>query len=162
MFTSRSEYRLSHRQDNADLRLTQKALTFGETFGSKTLRGPMRGHVVTSDDRIGKFEYRKFEIDRALGVLNDVVLPRATWNSYGGPFVMKFGEYCMTRGAACDDDDDDLFIYLFVDVCNRVGIHACTIMYDDECSHFLFYSLLTGTRYIYTMLQISQSAMTRL
>mmetsp|Transcript_21715 Transcript_21715/g.36533 ORF Transcript_21715/g.36533 Transcript_21715/m.36533 type:complete len:652 (+) Transcript_21715:153-2108(+) len=90
MFTSRSEYRLSHRQDNADLRLTRKALLFGEKHGSKS--GRKKGHIITNDDRVEKLEFREFEVSRALDVLHASVLPRATWNSYGGPFSMKFGE----------------------------------------------------------------------
>ena len=99
MFTSRSEYRLSHRQDNADLRLTRKALLFGETNGFDP--NAKKGHIVVNEDRIEKFLFREYEVDRSLGILKNFVLPRATWNSYGGPFTMKFGEifcsvYCLS------------------------------------------------------------------
>lgn len=90
MFTSRSEYRLSHRQDNADLRLTRKALLFGETNGFD--HNAKKGHIVVNEDRIEKFLFREYEVDRSLGILKNFVLPRATWNSYGGPFTMKFGD----------------------------------------------------------------------
>lgn len=89
MFTSRSEYRLSHRQDNADMRLTRKALSFGEKYGSNSL--PRKGHIVTDDERVSMCEFRELEISRALGVLHSTMLPRAVWNGYGGAFVMKFG-----------------------------------------------------------------------
>ena len=90
MFTSRSEYRLSHRQDNADLRLTRKAMDFGQKFGSNALPCK-KGHIISNMDRIDKLKLREFEVNRALAALGDFSLPRTTWNSYGGAFTMKFG-----------------------------------------------------------------------
>ena len=90
MFTSRSEYRLSHRQDNADLRLTRKALQFGKMYGSSTQ--PKVGHIISNDERISHYEFREYEVNRSLDVLNEFILPRVTWNSYGGAFEMKFGK----------------------------------------------------------------------
>lgn len=76
MFTSRSEYRLSLRQDNSDLRLTKKALEYG----------------LISDERKASFQRRVDGIDYAMKILNTFSLPRPTWNKYGGPLSMRVRE----------------------------------------------------------------------
>ncbi|KAJ3570706.1 hypothetical protein NP233_g4230 [Leucocoprinus birnbaumii] len=58
MFTSRSEYRMTIRSDNADLRLTQKGREAG----------------VVSDERWSAFEKTKGEIDEAVALLKSFVL----------------------------------------------------------------------------------------
>lgn len=61
MFTSRAEYRMSLRQDNADLRLTQLGIDSG---------------IVTDARRIAIFNKRKEEVDEALQILNEFSLSR--------------------------------------------------------------------------------------
>jgi tRNA uridine 5-carboxymethylaminomethyl modification enzyme len=74
MFTSRSEYRLSLRQDNADLRLTRK----GQQAG-----------IVTSPDRIACLEDRESHISSALYTLNSLKKPRADWSAQGDVYRMS-------------------------------------------------------------------------
>ncbi|KXN81258.1 tRNA uridine 5-carboxymethylaminomethyl modification enzyme MnmG [Leucoagaricus sp. SymC.cos] len=67
MFTSRSEYRMTIRSDNADLRLTNKGREAG----------------VVSDDRWAIFQKTRGEIEDAIGLLESVVLSPQKWISYG-------------------------------------------------------------------------------
>lgn len=63
MFTSRSEYRISSRADNADLRLTTKGREAG----------------VISDKRWKHFSDTKEQIDQLQGLLENTRLPSSTW-----------------------------------------------------------------------------------
>ena len=73
MFTSRSEYRLTLRQDNADLRLTRKGLQAG----------------VVSVDREACLVDREQQVRAALDVLQAVSRPRQEWGKLGGHFSMR-------------------------------------------------------------------------
>lgn len=67
MFTSRSEYRLSLRPDNADLRLTAKGRAAG----------------VVSDERWAALLATKSELDRGFAMLEDFKLPPQHWCEAG-------------------------------------------------------------------------------
>ncbi|OBZ72941.1 Mitochondrial translation optimization protein 1 [Grifola frondosa] len=67
MFTSRSEYRLSIRSDNADLRLTEKGRQAG----------------VVSDARWSHFEATREEIARVTELLKSCVMSPQGWQNYG-------------------------------------------------------------------------------
>lgn len=73
MFTSRSEYRLSLRQDNADIRLTRKGIDAG----------------IVSKERQTLLDDRERHIEAALKVLTNVTLPRTEWASYGEAYHMR-------------------------------------------------------------------------
>ena len=75
MFTSRSEYRLTLRQDNADMRLTR--------------RGIEANINLISSKRELCYLDREKEIHNALHVLKTVSRPRQDWNKLGGEFTMR-------------------------------------------------------------------------
>jgi tRNA uridine 5-carboxymethylaminomethyl modification enzyme len=63
MFTSRAEYRLTLRQDNADFRLTRKGYE----------------HGVVSQERMQFLQDRELKYSKAMGALEAVKLPRPVW-----------------------------------------------------------------------------------
>ncbi|EKM76287.1 hypothetical protein AGABI1DRAFT_102390 [Agaricus bisporus var. burnettii JB137-S8] len=67
MFTSRSEYRMSIRSDNADLRLTEQGRTAG----------------IVSDERWTAFQRTRSEIEEAVMLLKAVALSPQKWISHG-------------------------------------------------------------------------------
>lgn len=76
MFTSRSEYRLSLRQDNADLRLTSKIINAG----------------LISAERQDCYEQRKRSVDDALSVVHAVSMSRQAWMKYDTVFKLGHGD----------------------------------------------------------------------
>jgi tRNA uridine 5-carboxymethylaminomethyl modification enzyme len=76
MFTSRAEFRLSLRQDNADLRLTAAGHEAG----------------LVGNERMHYLEEREAALLRCTSVLDSVVLPRAAWATFGPAFQMKQGD----------------------------------------------------------------------
>ena len=78
MFTSRAEYRLSLRQDNADMRLTRRGIDIG----------------IVSKEREKAFVQRETEINRCLKTLTDFSLHPRDWVSFGAnsSFQMTSGD----------------------------------------------------------------------
>jgi tRNA uridine 5-carboxymethylaminomethyl modification enzyme len=77
MFTSRSEYRVTLRQDNADVRLTQKGIDAGIVGGER---------AAFLQDRLNK-------IHSATSGLKSFVMHTTEWNTHGPTFQMgSFGK----------------------------------------------------------------------
>jgi tRNA uridine 5-carboxymethylaminomethyl modification enzyme len=73
MFTSRAEYRLSLRQDNADTRLTRKGFEAG----------------IVSSERMAALEDRESQLAVAMSVLQNFSLPRTEWSVRSSAFHMR-------------------------------------------------------------------------
>ena len=73
MFTSRAEYRISLRADNADVRLTRKGMEFG---------------LVTDEERIAAMEAREFLIQDRVEKLTSFSLKVTDWAARGGSELM--------------------------------------------------------------------------
>lgn len=76
MFTSRAEYRLSLRQDNADIRLTQKGFDRG----------------IVSASRLDVFLERKRNVDASINKLESTKLSRNFWTALGPKFHLSQGD----------------------------------------------------------------------
>jgi len=72
MFTSRAEYRISLRADNADLRLTRKGIEYG---------------LVRDQERIAALEAREMLIDDRVSELKTFSLPVTEWAARGGSIM---------------------------------------------------------------------------
>ena len=73
MFTSRAEYRISLRADNADLRLTRKGMECG---------------LVQDEERMAALEAREFMIDDRIEKLRNFELKVVDWADRGGKDLM--------------------------------------------------------------------------
>lgn len=73
MFTSRAEYRISLRADNADLRLTRKGMEFG---------------LVQDDERMAALETREYMIDDRIEKLKKFELKVTEWAERGNKDLM--------------------------------------------------------------------------
>jgi len=73
MFTSRAEYRISLRADNADMRLTRKGMDHG---------------LVLDEERIGALEAREYLIEDRIDKLRNFDLKVTEWAERGGNDLM--------------------------------------------------------------------------
>jgi tRNA uridine 5-carboxymethylaminomethyl modification enzyme len=76
MFTSRAEYRLSLRQDNADVRLTKLGIDAG----------------VVSPERQLALLQRQSQLEDTMDTLTNLQLPRLEWSKFGASFNMRKGD----------------------------------------------------------------------
>lgn len=73
MFTSRAEYRISLRADNADMRLTRKGMEHG---------------LVLDEERVGALEAREYLVDDRIEKLRNFDLKVTEWADRGGNDLM--------------------------------------------------------------------------
>lgn len=84
MFTSRAEFRLSVRADNADLRLSEKAIELG----------------ILPEDQEQAFRKKKELRDKSLGMLRTFTLSSKRWNTHGVPQINQEGAQNITAAEA--------------------------------------------------------------
>lgn len=85
MFTSRAEYRLLLRQDNADLRLTGKAIELGLVSGERALRfQEKRDQLATLKSRLTEWKIDSVPLERWLK------RPENNWQSVPGDMRSQF------------------------------------------------------------------------
>lgn len=68
MFTSRAEYRISLRADNADMRLTKKGIDF---------------HLVNDDDRVATLESKEILVQQRIDTLKSFSMKVVDWAEHG-------------------------------------------------------------------------------
>ena len=83
MFTSRAEYRISLRSDNADLRLTRKGMEFG---------------LVQDEERISALDAREYLIEDRIDRLKQFHLKVTEWSSRGGNELMGGAQVSRKEG----------------------------------------------------------------
>jgi len=115
MFTSRAEYRLSLRQDNADLRLTQIGIDAGIVGNER------------KDFLIHRLELLKY----CEMILHSVTLPRAAWVAYGDAFKMRKGDGSH-KSAAEVLSMPDATLKGIISAINQIGIERG----DDDLTQF--------------------------
>jgi tRNA uridine 5-carboxymethylaminomethyl modification enzyme len=110
VFTSRAEYRLSLRADNADLRLTAKAFELG----------------LVDADRMSKTIARRERIDTAIQVLKYITLPAPQWSQ-----ILKFDGFGSNQHRKSASDlfgsmDGDMAFGRIIDALPQILEHPLT------------------------------------
>eukprot|EP00980_Cylindrotheca_fusiformis_P021648 scaffold8505_cov130-Cylindrotheca_fusiformis.AAC.14 len=90
MFTSRAEYRISLRADNADLRLTRKGMEAG---------------LVVDEERMAAVEAREYLIDDRIQKLKDFDLKVVEWAERGGKDLMGGAQMSKKNGVKKTAED---------------------------------------------------------
>lgn len=83
MFTSRAEYRITLRADNADLRLTRKGMEYG---------------LVHDEERIAALDAREFLIDDRINQLRNFDMKVTEWAARGGNDLMGGAQFMQKVG----------------------------------------------------------------
>lgn len=128
MFTSRAEYRLSLRQDNADMRLTQKGFDAG----------------VVGSERAEALRLRLSALNAATKTLNEFSLPRTEWSARSESLQMrqKDGKH---KSAAEVLSMPDVTLSEVVRVINDVGAETQNPIFGNYSVGPLIFDTLEAT-----------------
>lgn len=128
MFTARAEYRLKLRADNADLRLSDKAMQIG----------------CLSQQQIDKFVHRKESIEKGLNILHTIAFPSYKWKELLPEHADSFSNATDKRTAA--DVLSNAFLDLqtvvkrLEELCNEPLFNNMRVRntLEAECRYFKF------------------------